>query len=69
MLNIDSMADGRFSVRIDWEPINLDVFINDTMGIPKEEFMVDARLTFHLVYFTNYEQAVRFALVAAPERI
>ena len=69
MLNIEKKRGGKFIVRIDWEPVNLDVFIHDTMGIPKEAFKVDARLTFHLVCFTNLEYAERFALVAAQERI
>ena len=69
MLNIEKKRGGKFSVRVGWEPVNLDVFINDTMGITRERFRITKNKNFETVTFTTIEDATRFALVADRCRI
>jgi hypothetical protein len=67
MLNIEKKRGGKFSIHINWKPVNLDIFLSDTMGL--KDFKIIKRAKYLDVTFKNIEDATRFALVADIVRI
>lgn len=62
-----------YGVLINWEPVNLPLFLEQTMGINNKKWYIQELIgntqTLFLVCFKSKKDAIRFSYCANPQRI